>query len=90
MVWDRRSEVRSWIRLILNAELWPTEPMTSLHDEVQQLRNIVGKSIVRAKGSQQKPNQLWSVDCGLWSVVLLPPLNFAFSNSHFNFFNSSL
>ncbi len=33
------------------------ERMTPLLDEVQQLCNIVGKSIVTAKGNQQKPNQ---------------------------------
>jgi len=34
------------------------ERMTPLLDEVQQLCNITGKSIVTAKGNQQKPNQL--------------------------------
>ena len=51
-------ESRSWIMLILKAELLPAERMTPLLDEVQQLCNIVGKSIVTAKGNQQKPKQL--------------------------------
>ena len=51
-------ESRSWIKLILKAELLPAERMTPLLDEVQQLCNIVGKSIVIAKDNQQKPNQL--------------------------------
>ena len=38
--------------------LLPAERMTPLLDEVQQLCNIVGKSIVTAKGNQQKPKQL--------------------------------
>jgi len=47
-------ESRSWIKLILKAELLPAGRITPLLDEVQQLCNIVGKSIVTAKANQQK------------------------------------
>ena len=46
-------ESRSWIKLILKAELLPAARMSPLLDEVQQLCNIVGKSIVTAKANQQ-------------------------------------
>ena len=47
-------ESRSWIRLILKADLLPEPRMTPVLDEAQQLCNIVGKSIVTAKANQQK------------------------------------
>ena len=46
-------ESRSWIKLILKADLLPAERIAPLLDEVQQLCNIVGKSIVTAKANQQ-------------------------------------
>ncbi len=49
-------ESRVWIKLILKAELVPAERMKPLLDEVQQLCNIIGKSIVTAKQNQQKRN----------------------------------
>jgi len=51
--------VQSKLKIYQQAELWPAERMTPLLDEVQQLCNIVGKSIVTAKGNQQKPNGLY-------------------------------
>ena len=46
-------ESRSWSKLIIESELLPSERMAPLLDEVQQLCNIVGKSIVTAKATQQ-------------------------------------
>lgn len=48
-------ESRSWIKLILKAELLPEPRMSDLLDEVCQLCNIIGKSIVTAKASQARP-----------------------------------
>ena len=47
-------ETKVWIKLILKAELVPSERMSPLLDEAQQLCNIIGKSIVTAKTNQQK------------------------------------
>ncbi len=47
-------ESRTWIKLILKAELLPDGRMTPLLDEVQQLCNIVAKSVVTAKSNLQK------------------------------------
>ena len=49
-------ESRSWIRLIMKAELLPGGRLTSLADECTQLMNIVGKSIVTAKGRSDEPS----------------------------------
>ena len=46
-------ESRSWINLILKSELLPEPRMAQLLDEVSQLCNIVGKSIVTAKATQK-------------------------------------
>ena len=46
-------ESRSWIKLILKADLLPEPRMSPLLDEVQQLCNIVAKSVVTAKANQQ-------------------------------------
>ena len=46
-------ESRSWIKLILKSELLPEPRMAQLLDEVSQLCNIVGKSIVTAKATQE-------------------------------------
>ena len=46
-------ESRSWIKLILKSELLPEPRMAQLLDEVSQLCNIVGKSIVTAKTTQK-------------------------------------
>ena len=46
-------ESRSWIKLILKAELLPEPQIAPLLDEAQQLCNIVGKSIVTAKANQK-------------------------------------
>jgi len=50
-------ETRSWIKLILKAELLPSSRISPMLDEVQQLCNIVGKSIVTAKANQRKAKQ---------------------------------
>ncbi len=47
-------ESRSWIKLILKADLLPEQRMSELLDETNQLCNIVGKSIVTAKANQRK------------------------------------
>ena len=47
-------ESRSWIRLIVKADLLPEPRMAPLLDEAQQLCNIVGKSIVTAKANQEQ------------------------------------
>jgi four helix bundle protein len=47
-------ESRTWIKLILKADLLPESRMSPLLDETQQLCNIVGKSIVTAKANQQQ------------------------------------
>ena len=47
-------ESRSWIRLIIEAELLSERRMAGLLDEVQQLCNIVGRSVVTAKGTRAK------------------------------------
>ena len=45
-------ESRTWVKLILKAELLPAGRISPLLDEVQQLCNIVGKSIITAKSNQ--------------------------------------
>ncbi len=47
-------EARSWIKLILKSELLPAGRISPLRDEVEQLCNIIGKSIVTAKANQEK------------------------------------
>jgi four helix bundle protein len=47
-------ESRTWIKLILKADLLQEPRMSPLLDETQQLCNIVGKSIVTAKANQQQ------------------------------------
>jgi four helix bundle protein len=48
-------ESRSWIKLIIKAELLPTERLHDLLDESTQLCNILAKSIVTAKNNSGKP-----------------------------------
>lgn len=45
-------ESRCWIQLIMKAELLSETQMENLHDECNQLCNIIGKSIVTAKANQ--------------------------------------
>lgn len=45
-------ESRSWIRLIIKAELLPGARMSDLRDECEQLCNIIGKSVVTARRKQ--------------------------------------
>lgn len=45
-------ESRSWIRIIIRAELLPESRMKELHDECCQLCNIVGQSIATAKANK--------------------------------------
>ena len=47
-------ESRTWVKLILKADLLPEPRMSPLLDETRQLCNIIGKSIVTAKANQQK------------------------------------
>ena len=47
-------ESRSWVRLIIKAELLSTRRMAGLLDEVQQLCNIIGRSVVTAKKVRPK------------------------------------
>ena len=44
-------ESRYWIRYIIKAELLPTAKMADLLDESTQLSNIIGQSVVTAKGN---------------------------------------
>ncbi|WP_040766403.1 four helix bundle protein [Novipirellula maiorica] len=46
-------ESRSWIKLILKAELLKEHRMSLLLDETNQLCNIIGKSVVTAKANLQ-------------------------------------
>ena len=50
-------ESRSWIKLILKADLLPETRMAELLDKANQLCNIVGKSIVTAKANLGKKTQ---------------------------------
>ena len=47
-------ESRTWIKLILRSELLPSERMSDLLDEANQLCNIIGKSVVTAKSNLRK------------------------------------
>src|SRR5689334_22673576 len=47
-------ESRCWIRLIIKTETLTKPKMTALLDECNQLCNIIGRSIVTAKGSKRK------------------------------------
>ena len=47
-------ESRSWIKLILKAALLPADRMSEILDEVNQLCNIIGKSVVTAKANLQQ------------------------------------
>ena len=49
-------ESRCWIRLIIKTEMLTKHKMVDLLDECNQLCNIVGRSIVTAKGNKKK---LW-------------------------------
>src|SRR6266404_77113 len=42
-------ESRSWLRLIIRAEMLPAERLSELLDEATQLANIIGQSVVTAK-----------------------------------------
>ena len=46
-------ESRSWIRLIIKAELLPEHRMKDLLDECCQLCNILGQSVATAKGKER-------------------------------------
>lgn len=47
-------ESRCWIRLIIRTELLAEHRMSELHEECNQLCNIVGQSIVTAKERRDK------------------------------------
>jgi four helix bundle protein len=47
-------ESRFWIRLIAKSELLPETKMSSLLEEVNQLANIIAKSIVTAKTNRDQ------------------------------------
>jgi len=48
-------ESRSWIRLIIKAELLSARRMAGLPDEAEQLCNIVGSSVATAKKARRRP-----------------------------------
>src|SRR4051812_37727033 len=50
-------ESRSWIRLIIKAELLLSTRMTEVQEECEQLANIIGKSIVTARQKQMTHDQ---------------------------------
>jgi four helix bundle protein len=43
-------ESRCWIRIMIKAELLPDHRLADLQDEATQLSNILGQSVVTAKG----------------------------------------
>src|SRR5438132_13880356 len=47
-------ESRSWVRLIIAAELLPESCLSELLDECSQLCDIIGQSIVTAKSNKDK------------------------------------
>ena len=49
-------ESRSWVKLIMKADLLPEPRITPLWDEARQLCRIIGKSIVTAKEPPQQPD----------------------------------
>ena len=49
-------ESRSWIRLIIGAELLSPRKMSGMVDEINQLCNIVGASVATAKGKRRRPS----------------------------------
>ena len=50
-------ESRTWIKLIIQADLLPEQRMSELLDEANQLCNIIGKSVVTAKANQTLGNR---------------------------------
>lgn len=50
-------ESRSWIRLIIKTEMLPEHRMGELLDECNQLCNIIGQSIMTAKGNKKRNNR---------------------------------
>jgi len=50
-------ESRCWIRLIVKSDLMPPNRMTELLDECGQLCNIIGQSVVTAKGIRKPTSQ---------------------------------
>ena len=50
-------ESRTWIKLIIQADLLPEQRMSKLLDEANQLCNINGKSVVTAKANQTLGNR---------------------------------
>ncbi len=47
-------ESNSWLRLLMKAELVPSERLKPLVDESDQLRAILSKAVVTAKNTQRK------------------------------------
>ena len=47
-------ESRSWLRLIIRADLLPQERMSELQDECNQLCNITGQSVITAKANIER------------------------------------
>ena len=45
-------ESRCWLRMIIKADLLPEARLSGLLDECNQLCNIIGKSIVTARGNR--------------------------------------
>src|SRR5262245_58451360 len=48
-------ETRSWLRYIVTTEMLPGAIMGELTDEANQLCNIIGQSVVTAKGINKPP-----------------------------------
>jgi four helix bundle protein len=48
-------EVRSWVRLVVKAEILPHARMADLSEECTELCKIVAQSIVTAKGGKGRP-----------------------------------
>ena len=47
-------ESRSWLRLIMKAELLPEDRVSRIYDECRQLCNIIGQSVTTAKANRKK------------------------------------
>ena len=47
-------ETRTWLRLIVRADLLSERKMSAVLDECEQLCNIIGKSVITARKNQAK------------------------------------
>ena len=56
IVFKELRESRIWLRMVIKSQLIPAKRMNAVHDECEQLCNIIGKSLLTAKTNRSKRN----------------------------------